>query len=402
MEKTQTKHGRGMMISILSLSLLTVMAGAAVAPALQVISAYFSDVPQGLVQMIISVPAVFIVLTNLFFAKLCARFRAKTLLLSGLVLYVAGGCVAGAFSNIYAVLAARALVGIGVGIIMPLSTGLLAFYYDKEQQDALMGYSSAMNLLGGSVATLLAGVLSAFSWRASFLVYLMGLISVVLVIAFLPNERIAGEERRDSGKPSESFRSLFSQNYPYVIAMFLLMFTFFAYPANFAIETAKSGVIPQSAVAVIMAGMDAFGFAGGILYGRLHKRAGNATGLIAPAAFLFGYLLLSGFSGWGATIAGSVLIGFASGMGVPFIISHASAKAGERAATTVMPMLSAALYLAQFVTPMILGVIRGIAGEDRIAHLPYVAAAFSAAVFLLWSPLMWHGEHAGERDVSCQ
>lgn len=43
-----------LMAAILSLSLLTVMAGAAVAPALGVISAYFSDEPEILVKLIIS------------------------------------------------------------------------------------------------------------------------------------------------------------------------------------------------------------------------------------------------------------------------------------------------------------------------------------------------------------
>jgi len=53
-----------------------------------------------------------------------------------------GGCLAGAFSNIWLVLAFRALVGMGVGIIMPLSTGLLSFYFPPEEQDKLMGWSS--------------------------------------------------------------------------------------------------------------------------------------------------------------------------------------------------------------------------------------------------------------------
>ena len=39
----QTNHGKTLTVSILSLSLLTVMAGAAVAPALGVIQAHFSD-----------------------------------------------------------------------------------------------------------------------------------------------------------------------------------------------------------------------------------------------------------------------------------------------------------------------------------------------------------------------
>lgn len=49
--------GRGLTGSILSLSLLTVMAGAAVAPALNVIQAHFAQSSQTFVQMIISIPA---------------------------------------------------------------------------------------------------------------------------------------------------------------------------------------------------------------------------------------------------------------------------------------------------------------------------------------------------------
>ena len=50
--------------SILSLSLLTVMAGAAVAPALGVIRDHFSDSSPMFIQMIISIPALFIVITS--------------------------------------------------------------------------------------------------------------------------------------------------------------------------------------------------------------------------------------------------------------------------------------------------------------------------------------------------
>ena len=66
------------------LSLLTVMAGAAVAPALNVIQAHFAQSSQTFVQMIISIPALFIVITNFFFPKLCRRLNPRTLVLLGL------------------------------------------------------------------------------------------------------------------------------------------------------------------------------------------------------------------------------------------------------------------------------------------------------------------------------
>ena len=369
--------GKALTTSILSLSLLTVMAGAAVAPALGVIRAYFSDASPVLIQMVISIPAIFIVLTNAYFPALCSRFRARSLVLIGLFLYTIGGCAAGAFSNIWLVLLMRALVGFGVGIIMPLSTGLLSFYYPPERLDGLMGLSSAMNQMGGVVATLLAGLLANLSWRASFLVYLMGLISIVLCLVFLPNDSIA-----PSG--GERDKGIFWVYFRYILAMFLLMSSFFLYPANFALETTAEGFIPQQLIAVIMAMMDFVAFLGGLLFVRCKVLLGGKMRLLAPSLFLAGYLLLALVGGWPGILIGSVCVGFANGVGIPFLISQASVRAGRSAATTVIPLLSAALYLAQFLSPVLMGIVSAVIG-DTVSHLSYCFAAALSALFLLCS-----------------
>ena len=79
-------------------------------------------------------PALFIVITNMFFGRLASRFGARTLTMVGLALYTVGGAAAGLFNSIWAVLVMRALVGVGVGIIMPLSTGLLTYYFAPEKR----------------------------------------------------------------------------------------------------------------------------------------------------------------------------------------------------------------------------------------------------------------------------
>lgn len=383
-EQSNKQNKKSLSVSILSLSLLTVMAGAAVAPALGVIKEYFADVNQLFVQMIISVPALFIVITNLFFPALCKRFGAKTLVLGGLLLYTVGGCVAGAFNNIWLVLLMRALVGVGVGIIMPLSTGLLAYYFRPEEQVRLMGYSSAMNQMGGVIATLLSGMLANISWRASFLVYLLGLLSIILCLLYLPNDRIMTA----NGNQQKSAKSgVFREYFVYIFAIFLLMSTFFIYPANFSFETISEGVIPHKYIAVIMASMDFIAFFGGLLFVRARQLLGGKTKFLAPALFLLGYLLLAAVGGWGGVLVGSFLIGFANGAGIPFIISEASMKAGKAATTTVMPLISAALYLAQFVSPMLMSVVTSIFG-GMATHLPYYFAACLALAFLLWSALI--------------
>lgn len=341
--------------------------------------------------MIISIPAIFIVITNSIFPQLCKRFGAKALTMIGLLLYTVGGCIAGAFSQILLVLIMRAFVGVGVGIIMPLSTGLLSFYFPPEKQAKLMGYSSAMNQMGGVIATLLSGVLATISWRLSFLVYLMGLFSIILCVIFVPNDRIHRSEESAVDKDAEvstahDDKGVFRQNYVYIIAMFLLMTTFFLYPANFAMETVQDSVIPARYIASIMAGADLIAFFGGLLFVALKKICGRFARFLAPILFLAGYLLLLA-GGWFGVLAGSACIGFANGVGVPFIIFEASVRAGKAAATTVMPLISAALYLAQFLCPILMSIVRMLFGSN-VSHLPYCFAVVLAVFFCFWSVLI--------------
>ena len=374
--------------SILSLSLLTVMAGAAVAPALEVIRAHFSDASRTSVQLIVSMPAVFIVITNLCFNRLAEKIDSKTLVITGLVLYTAGGCCAGLFDSIGLVLLMRALVGVGVGMIMPLSTGLLTYYFPPEKREGLLGLASAANQLGGVIATLLAGLLAGISWRLSFMVYLMGLISIVLCLIFLPNDRIGG-----AAQPDEAPRGgVFRRNLTHIAAMFLLMSAFFVYPANFAIVTAAEGDIPMQLCAPVMAGLDLIAFLGGLLFVWIKRVSGRFAALVAPLMFLAGYCLLAFVGGTAGTLAGSALIGFANGVGIPYIISTASANEGRRAATTVMPLLSASMYLAQFVSPFLLSAAAAFAGGA--ARLPYYLAVTLSALLCLVSLPHCHGGNA--------
>ena len=115
--------------TVLSISLLTVMAGAAIAPALGIIRDHFADAPDMLVQLIVSLPALFIIVTNLLFPWLCGLMKTRTLALTGLLLYVVAGAGCFFVDNIWVLLALRALLGVSVGMIMPLSTGLLAYYF---------------------------------------------------------------------------------------------------------------------------------------------------------------------------------------------------------------------------------------------------------------------------------
>ena len=368
-------NGGKLTATVLSISLLTVMAGAAIAPALGIIRDHFSDAPDMLVQFIVSLPALLIIVTNLLFPWLCSLLKTRSLALTGLLLYVVAGAGCFFVDDIWLLLAMRALLGVSVGMIMPLSTGLLAYYFPPERQASLMGLSAAMNQMGGVVATLLAGLLANIEWNYAFLVYLLGLVAVVLVLLYLPDERLKGGSGPSLG--------LMKRFHPSVVGMFLVMVLFFIYPTRFALSAHAGTGLSNNAITFIMVGLDVVAFLVGLVFGKLMQGFRHGMKYVAPAGFIVGYLLLSLGSDLPLLLAGSAVIGIANGIGVPYLNTIASMKAGKEAASTVMPLLSAALYLGQFLSPLVVTPLGALCfgAEDLLA--PFKAGVIIGAVYLL-------------------
>lgn len=365
--------------TILSMSLLTVMAAAAIAPAMGIIRQHFASSSEILVQLIISLPALFIIITNMFFMQISRVWKTKTIAIVGLLLYVVSGTGCFFIDNLSLLLIMRALLGVSVGLIMPLSTGLLSYFYPAEEQARLMGLSAAMNQMGGVVGTLLAGVLASIEWNYAFFVYLFGLIALFMIIRWLPNEKISSS---DKSAKAFDFKQLL-KFHPSVIGMLLLTMIFFVFPTNFAIITGKQLGFDTKVITLLMVALDLFAFFIGLIFGKMMERFRTSIKFFPPIAFIIGYLFYAYANNMAMILIGSAFIGFANGVGVPYFMTIASIKGGKTSATTVMPLLSAALYLGQFISPIImLSLSEIIFGVNDIVG-PYKIAVFISIILLI-------------------
>lgn len=363
--------------SILSMSLLTVMAGAAIAPALGIIKSHFSTASDLQMQFLISLPALFIILTNLAFPYICRILKTKKIAIIGLLSYVFFGTIPFFIDEISIILIFRALFGVSVGIIMPLSTGLISFYFPPQQQSELMGFSAAMNQLGGIVATLLAGILASISWNYAFLVYLLGLIAIIFIAVALPDEKL-GTSLKNHDKVENLLRF-----HPSVVGMFLLMSLFFVFPSNFAIITSITTDLSSNQITLIMVGLDIIAFFAGIFFYSAMKYFRRTMKYFAPISFIIGYSLYSISSvSIAMIICGSIFIGIATGLGVPYLNTIASIKGGKNAALTVMPLISASLYIGQFLSPLYISNLGNLMFSGDIKG-PYYFSIIISVLYLI-------------------
>lgn len=214
-------------MAILSISLLTVMASAAVSPALAKIRQAFPAADITLIKLVLTLPSLLIIPFSLLSGVLAARMRKKNVLLIGLVIYFLGGIGGGFAQNITQLLIIRGLFGIGVGLIIPLSTSLIADFYEGAERTKVMGLSGSVSHMGGVIFLLLSGWLACMSWRYAFGVYALSLLTAIMLLIWLPEPV--------SKKPGGMVKSKLPGGvYWCAVLGALMMVAFYAAPTNLA------------------------------------------------------------------------------------------------------------------------------------------------------------------------
>lgn len=362
--------------TILSLSLLTVMSGAAVSPALARIAAAFPEASATSVKLILTMPAVFIIVFSLMSGRLCAYFSKRLVLAIGLVLYLIGGLGGGAATSFGLLLVSRGVLGVGVGLIMPLSIGLIADFFGGEERARMLGLSTAASNLGGIIATLTAGALAALSWRYSFCVYGLGAAVLILVLAFLP------EMERKSAE-TLGRRKLPKAVYAWGSGVFVLMVAFYALPINLAIFLEQSRLGGASMAGLALSVITGCGFVAGLTF----IKARALTRILFPALLLaviaLGYFLLSRAAVFPQVLLAVGLVGMGVGWAMPSLLDGAMRAGGEGAGVQVMAVMSSLVFTGQFLSPVILGFLSDVLGGGSTRFTFGMIAAASGILLLV-------------------
>ena len=336
-------------IAVLSLSLLTVMSGAAVAPAVADIIAYFPDASPLIGKMVLTTPALTIIPVALITGIMSRRVSQKRLVYVGILFYLVGGTGGGISHSIPFLLSMRAVLGIGVGILMPLSTGIIADFWSGYEKTKIMGLASASNNLGGIIATLLSGLLAAISWRASFLIYLLGIPVLILVLFFMPEQQPKQTQDKQTGQGTVSLGFYIMWG----LGMFLLMVAFYTVPVNIALYIQENHLGDSRMAGLAMAVLTASSFLTGLVFGRLDKSINIWLPGLSLGIFALSFYGISAFPSLMPLFVCLALNGIGLGILVPLIMNGVTRKAEHTSGTAGTSVVTVFLFAGQFASPMI-------------------------------------------------
>jgi MFS family permease len=348
-------------LTLLLASSLTVMSGATVAPSLPAMKQQFEsaiadpDLRTTLVKLVITLPALFIVIGSPIAGLIVDRFGRKPLLLITAVLYGFAGSSGLFLDSLPTILVGRAFLGLAVAGVMVSATTLIADYYSGPARAAFMGLQSGFMGLGGVLFLTLGGALAQQNWHYPFGIYLFAWLIVPLIFLFIlepdrtPSQPAINSES-ETTKPSAPIG---------VMAIVYGLTTisqiaFYLIPVQlpFFLDSLVKASPSQSGMAIALCTL--FSAIASVSYGKLKQKMEFVTFLpIIFGLMGIGYLLIGQSSIWAQVLVGLAISGMGLGILMPNMSVWLSSAVPDAMRGRALGGLSTSMFLGQFLSPIV-------------------------------------------------
>jgi|GEM_PF-1910278 len=370
-------------ISVLIIALLC-QSSSVEAPALQYIANAFPSVPMTTITMISTLPSLFMIPAALLYPLLRRRMGARKMFVLCLVLLVVGGVLPAYAGSVAAILVWRAVFGVGVGLVWPLTQSLIIELYSGTRQNTMLGLNSVVTGVGGVIWANLGGYLALTSWRHSFYAYLLAGIIMAAALLFLPEPATIQEKLEDKlddltedasqskGKVTSTAGAVFL-----LICMALVSGTNMIFFTNVSLKVVGEG-LGNSVTAGLAQSMFTIGATVmGLIFGLLMKNKFMRKWGFGLSWVLLGAGLMIFATGKSLPVmfAGELLHGFATGLFMPAVIGMLGNIQGKEKAPFWLAIMNCLNGLTQFGIPWVLNKVTTLSGNSYGAWPMTVAAS---------------------------
>ena len=331
------KTGKGtitltVLLAIWSVSAIASLPGLAISPILGDLNRIFPKATDLEIQMLTSLPSLLIIPFVLLSGRLSVGRDKLRILTVGLAVFFLSG-VACIFAKSMAwLIVISCILGIGAGMVIPLSTGLVVDYFTGDYRVRQLGYSSAINNLTLVLATVVAGYLADVNWHLPFLVYTLPGVSLALSF-FLRRGRSTPEPEQSIQMRHKMIdrRKLVGLMLFYFFATYaVLVVTFYAsfLVDDYKIDSSFSGVLISLFFLAIMVP--------GLFIDKIIRRLTRSVNLVSLALICAGLLCVGIFRDKTMLVVGVLCAGFGYGVIQPVIYDKAATIAPPRSATLAL------------------------------------------------------------------
>lgn len=358
-------------LAILAVQSLGIVGFVMMSPVLPDVQAEYPGAGSVAVQMLVTLPAVCSLVVGQISGWMSNFAEKRHLILTGLVVFGAGGLGGYVAAEFWQLFVCRVLVGVGMGLFYPVNLSLVSDLFEGRERTAMIGWTMAANYFGGAIGTVAAGFLAASHWRSVFLVNLYVILVLAICVFFLPSHR---NNVREAGR-----RYQLLPWRVYLLAVFAMaqMLVFYSCVTNFASRTQEMGRTQAIAASIGVAALYIGCFLTGMVLVRIQTAMGAWMVPAAVAAMALGFFGLTAADNLLVLYAGIFLVGLGDGVIIPSIMARTAEVCPAVYSGQAMATVNIGTSMGQFASPLFF------AGIKMIRHTETAQSGFGGVCILL-------------------
>ncbi|MFJ8066174.1 MFS transporter [Psychrobacillus sp. NPDC096426] len=347
----------------------------------------FPDFAPSTVMLIATIPGLFQIVPALFYGKLSTKFTSRSLLFTGLVLFLVGGIMPFFLDNLFLIIVFRGILGLGVGITLPLSIDIITRFFEGRERDFLIGFGTSTIACIGAIFFQLGGGMLADSlgWQYGFLVYLFPIWILAITFLYLPEP-----EKKNTIQASlkETLFSAPKTVYGFTIGQIFFSMLVFGYVTNISIIIQSEG-LGNATEAGLAISLFTFGtLIVGMFFSKL--RALMPIQNVPIAVLLTGGGIFACYLSSSLTMifVGSFIGGMGLGLALPGVLARTSELSNEQKGISFVGFVVAAQGLGGLISPFFYQTILNITGSEGGRPTLLFASLGLAILAIVWSIIL--------------
>lgn len=358
-----------------------------ITPALNAIFVQFSDLPITTLLLVSTLPSLLVIPATIIAGAVAgSKVKYKTLAILGMTLFVLGGVAPYFATDFTVILIERAVFGIGLGIMSPLANSLVMGLYEGDKVATMTGMVTLAMNIGGMVLQFMGGYFAAIGWNYSFLPHALGIISLLMVIFFLPEPAKAPVAAGAALVPKEKLPLKV-----WITVLVYGIFTLTIYPmlVNMSTLIVNRELGTTATAGIVLAFLTIGGMLAGSVFGKVFKISsrfvlglgfGIAAIGMAIVVFATNVIILT---------IGVFIIGFAMSTLIPACMMIIGMTAKPMQMAFAVSLFFAGMNLFGFLSTYWIGAIAGITGDAVTAPIMVGMGvqAMLCVIYLVINPL---------------
>ncbi|API71925.1 MULTISPECIES: MFS transporter [Leuconostoc] len=293
-------------------------------------------------------------------------FGTRKTVLIGLLLAGVSGVVPMFSDNYGLVYISRLILGAGLGMFNSLAVSLINDFWSGDTRNKMLGFQSAVQSIGQTVTTFIAGILVNYNWHTSYSIYFLALASFILFLIYVPNTT-SDTDKNDSvsteqlNKPKQSINSYVILSSFGLLISFALLMALFLKSAGFVVEEKFENA---SFIGTALSIYTLVGFLGSLLYGYIVKVTKQYTFALSYAIIGASFLIIALAPNMTVITFGMAFGGIGGSVFLPIAFGTILEKAPSQSGNLAISIAMVGTNLGTYLSPYLLAALGNLFGNN--------------------------------------